>query len=218
LYIAGGGVLYLSKERKNATFSDYADEQIAVTVTLVSTTTLTLSSVTGLTVGDMYVEDDNKFARITAISTGANTITIETDLDWTTGSREVRKRYVSTLEWNPVHLNTPGHMKQWFEWLALLTSDFNTASVYFKTDQDSGWEGTDLVGYASDAWGLFNWGEAPWGGGGGVEFAHRTYIPRTKQRSATIHVQLSIDTTYTPWEMSGFELTYRDAGMRLLRR
>jgi hypothetical protein len=218
MYIAGGALLYLSKERKNANSSDYTDEQIDVTVSSITGTVLTVDTVTGIEVGDIYYQSSDKYSRITEIAPLDMTITVADDLSWSTGSREVRKQYISTLEWNPIHLGTPGRMKQWFEWLGLLTMDFNTASVYFKTDQDSGWEGVDLTGYPSDLWGLFPWGEAPWGGGGEVEFAHRTYIPRTKQRSATIHVQLIIDTTFTSWEMSGFELTYRDAGMRLLRR
>jgi len=284
LYIAGGGRQYLSKERKDATYTDFADEQTSMSVSSVNGAVLTVASVGGAEVGDMYVESSSKSAKVTAVDTGPSTITLEVDLDWipdtlmvtasnvsgnditvdtvdkvsvgdtvtqgvntttissfnsttkvitlasgtgfmagvctitTQWSPEVRKQYLSTVEWNPVHLNSPGHLKQWFEALIMLTKDFNTATVSFKTEQDSGWEGVDLSGYASDAWGLFPWGEAPWGGGGEVEFAHRTYIPRTKQKAATMHVRMEINTIYSGWEMSGFELTYRDAGYRFLRR
>ncbi len=292
IYLASGPLTYLSKERKSALYSDFSDEQIDVVASNVNLTdpaapVITLTSISGIEVGDMYYESDSKFARITAVTPGDTTITVDSDLGWSTapteaitvtdvagavltvdstsnidigdvyvdsvGARtstilkvdrvnnlitvssapspvwtegpatvnttpEVRKSYLSTLEWNPVHLNTPGHLKQWYEALLLLMSDFNTATLSFKTDQDSGWEGVDLTGVASDAWGLFPWGEAPWGGGGGTAIGHRTYIPRTKQRAATIHVLLQIDTMFSPWEMSGIELTYRDAGARLLIR
>jgi hypothetical protein len=216
LYMAGGENLFISKERKDATYTDFSDEQIEVTVSTVTGADLIIGDVVGIKVGDMYVESDSKFSIITAINGG--TITLEYDLDWQTGDGEVRKQYDSTIEWNPIHLNSPGHMKQWYESLILCTQDFRSADLAFKTELDSGWESIAITGNAIGDWGMFNWGELPWGGGGDTTIAHRTYIPRTKQRSATIHARLIIDTLYTDWEVSGIELTYRDSGQRLLRR
>jgi hypothetical protein len=214
--MAGGENLFISKERKDATYTDFSDEQIEVTVSTVTGADLIIGDVVGIKVGDMYVESDSKFSIITAINGG--TITLEYDLDWQTGDGEVRKQYDSTIEWNPIHLNSPGHMKQWYESLILCTQDFRSADLAFKTELDSGWESIAITGNAIGDWGMFNWGELPWGGGGDTTIAHRTYIPRTKQRSATIHARLIIDTLYTDWEVSGIELTYRDSGQRLLRR
>lgn len=224
LYMAGGDKLYLSKERKNATYSDFSDEQVQVKVTGVTASTLTLESVTGLSVRDLYYESASKWSYITAIDILGSTITVSTDLDWKTYAQlsnaytEVRKQYSSVIEWNPVHLNSPGHLKQWYEILMIMSSDFNTATLQVKTEQDPGWESISLTGNASSDWGLFPWGEAPWGGSQDVDIGHRTYVPRMKQRAGTLHLKLDVYTMFTDWVLSGMEITYRDAGQRLLRR
>jgi hypothetical protein len=266
IYMAQGGRLYLSKERKDANYSDYSDEQTTVTVTSVAGNVLTLDTTIGINVGDIFVADANRFSYITSVSISPAVIEVEDDLTWSVYSRntaanwmstnpvlasgvigvesdtgkfkrgngtdtwsdldyavgvfygEARKQYSSVIEFNPVHANSPGHMKHWSECMTILTKDFRNALVYFKTEGDSGWESTTVLGTPVTDWGLFPWGEAPWGGSSDVMFGHRTYIPRTKQRASTIHVRMEINSLYTDWEVSGIELTYRDAGPRLLRR
>ena len=291
LYIAPGSNAHLSKERKDANYSDYSDEQRDVTVTAIEEVetdsfrkfTIT-ESLIGVEVGDLYYESSLRFSKITDVNTTLGQIIVTDDLDFsltptddflvvtrtvkvleltsvvdikigatvTQGALtstvvkvdrlnktielaaelaiangsiitvslipEIRADYRSIIEWNPVHLDAPGHLKQWFEALVIMTKDFNLADLLVKTEQASGWETVALTGVASDAWGLFPWGEAPWGGGGGVAVSHRTFIPRTKQRAGTIHFRLEIPTMFAGWEASGFEVTYRDAGYRMLRR
>jgi hypothetical protein len=224
LYLAGGNRLYLSKERKGAVYSDFSDEQTQVKVTGVNVKELTLESLTGISVGDLYYESASKWSYISDLSLSNNTITVATDLDWKTYAQlsnaytEVRAQYNSVIEWNPIHLNSPGHLKQWYEVLLILANDFNSATLQVKTEQDPGWESISLTGNASSDWGLFPWGEAPWGGAQDVDVGHRTYVPKMKQRSGTLHLKLDVYTMFTDWILSGVEVTYRDAGQRLLRR
>ncbi len=208
----------LSKERKDSKFTDFADEQLPITANSVTGTVIVVSSLTGLEVGDMYVESSSKFSKILSIDPATTSITVKDDLEWATGAVEVRKTYTATIEWNPIHLNTPGHMKQWFEVLTMATKDFDSATLRIKTEGDGGYAPISLTGSSFSDWGLFPWGEVPWGGVADVLFAHRTYVPRTKQRASTIHLKLEIPCVYTDWAITGMEVTYRDAGSRLLRR
>ena len=224
LYLAGGNRVYLSKERKGAVYSDFSDEQTQVKVTGVNVKELTLESLTGISVGDLYYESASKWSYISDLSLSNNTITVATNLDWKTYAQlsnaytEVRAQYNSVIEWNPIHLNSPGHLKQWYEVLLILANDFNSATLQVKTEQDPGWESISMTGNASSDWGLFPWGEAPWGGAQDVDVGHRTYVPKMKQRSGTLHLKLDVYTMFTDWILSGVEVTYRDAGQRLLRR
>jgi hypothetical protein len=102
--------------------------------------------------------------------------------------------------------------------MTISTKDFDSATLSVKSEGDAGYEPIELTGSSFDAWGLFPWGEVPWGGASGIMFPHRTYIPRKKQRAGTIHFKLEVPSVYSDWTLSGVEVTYRDAGSRLLRR
>jgi hypothetical protein len=215
LYLAPGGASQLSRERKGYNFFDFCDEPIDVTVTSVTTNVLTLSNTVGISVGDVYAESTTAFSAISAIDTFANTITLDADLSWNTGAYEVWPAYTSTITWNPITDGGAAHIKQFSEAAVLTSFSFHNGQVGFKTDQEQDWSYITLPGTSSsDLWGLFAWGEVPWGGEAGMLRAHRTYIPRTKQRSSGLYVQFTIETALTEWEIVGVEITARSSSQR----
>ena len=74
------------QERKSFDDSDFADPEIDVTVSTVVDNVLTLNTVAGVQVGYVYYEDATTYATITAVDAGANKITVEDDLGWSTRS------------------------------------------------------------------------------------------------------------------------------------
>jgi hypothetical protein len=214
LYIAAGSTLHLSKERKDFTYTDFSDEQLDVTATAVNGTEITLASLSGVDVDDIYYEASDKFSKIVSIDTSNNSITVDVDLGFTTGAYEVRRAYTSTVEWNPVHLDKAGHLKQFYEGMVITSKDFSSADLSFKTNLSGSWESVTLEGSPIGSWGLFNWGDVVWGGDTDTIILHRTYIPRNKQRAGVIYTRFRTNTIFADWEVSGIELTYRDAGPR----
>jgi hypothetical protein len=299
LYLMSGDLQTLSKERKNFSFRDFADEQVDATVSIVDEEDVTLSSLAGIEVGDLYYESDSKFATISSINTATNTITCSVDLGFsssvsktftasgdtltcanhyyatglqvrftTTGilpaglslatdyyvykinantfkicptqsdaisgtntitttdagtgthtidpqiTPEVLTAYSSIVEWNGIHLNSSGHLKHFREAMFLMSKDFRSATASFKTNLSGSWSSVAFTGAPIGLWGLFPWGSLPWGGDLEVLTQHRTYTPRDKQRASVIYLKFNVTTAFSDWELSGVEMTYRDAGQR----
>jgi hypothetical protein len=211
LYLAAGGQVYLSRERKAYSRADYADEQLTVTALSASGYTVTLSDVSGIDTDDIYYESANKFSRILSIDTALNKLTLESDLDWSGGSAvcSVLRSYLCTIEWNPIHLGQPANMKQFSEGTIVTSKPFGTCEISFRSDMSRGWGTSTVTGTSFGLWGLGLWGQVPWGGTSDVVSTRRTYVPREKQRANALYLKFETDTCYVDWEVSGIELKYR---------
>jgi len=215
LHLAAGNSSQISIERKAFNFKDYSDEQISLIVSSVSGTTLSVNDTSQLKVGDMYFESDTAFALITAVNGSDNTITLDTDLTWNTGTFEARPSYNCLIEWNPISDGGAAHLKQWSEASLITGKDFKEASLSFRTDFVQNWETQPIYGSSEEGlWGLFPWGEVPWGGQTNHIKAHRTYVPRNKQRGNALNVKVEIDTVFTAWEIIGIEITGRSSSAK----
>jgi hypothetical protein len=216
LYLAPGGASQLSRERKAYNFLDFCDEPISVTPTAVTANVVTLTSTVGIEVGDVYSESTTAFSTISAIDTLTNKITLDADLSWqSSGTFEVWPAYTSTVTWNPIVDGGAAHLKQFSEAAVLTAYSFSDGQLGFRTDQGQDWEYVDLPGTtSSDLWGLFAWGEVPWGGEAGMLRSHRTYVPRAKQRSSGLYVRFTIDSALSDWELTGIEITARSCAKR----
>jgi hypothetical protein len=142
-------------------------------------------------------------------TTGSGTHTITPSI-----TPEVRTAYRSTVEWNAVSLDSPAHLKQFYEANFLTSREIRSATAGFKTNLSGSWATIPFTGSPIGLWGLFSWGELPWGGDLDVVLDHRTYVPRDKQRCGVIYPRFVVDTAFADWELAGVELTYRNAGGR----
>jgi hypothetical protein len=127
---------------------------------------------------------------------------------------EVRAAFRSVIEWNAVHLDSPARLKQFFEANFLTAREIRSAVAAFKTNLSGSWVSVPFTGSPIGLWGLFKWGEIPWGGDLDVVLDHRTYVPRDKQRCGVMYPRFTVDTAFADWELAGVERTYRDAGGR----
>jgi len=206
----------VTRERKSFDDTDYADPEITVTVNSVADNVLTLTSVNDIAVGYQYYESSSKFSYITAVDTSNNTITLLDDLVWTTGSREVRPYIVTTMEWNPIYANSPNILKQFPEATLLVNKPITDITVGYKTLSSAFYEYVTITDSSNGPWGLFEWGEVPWGGSPSI-FRYRTWVPRAKQRDSAIILRLTQNTIYNDFEISGWSLIYRTVSQRVTR-
>jgi hypothetical protein len=211
LYIGRGDNAYTLQERKTLTYADYVDHSISVTISAHSTTSITLSSVSGVEVGDVLYQSASVNSVITAIL--GSVVTVSDNLStWTNSSATVLKSFTSTLAWSAVTGENPGTSKHWPE-IALLfrSARFNSATVSFATDFSASYEDVSFTGNRVGLWGLFPWGESPWGAVASA-IGIRTYVPLEKQRGALLRVKFSIKQGYSAWRLNGVSIPFKDTG------
>lgn len=206
------------RERKSYTFTDIADEQVVFTPTGISGVVISVDSaiIDQVSVGDMYVETENKFSKIISIDELNNTITLQDDLVWTQVQSEVRKTIPIKVDWNPLYMDSSASLKQFSECTLVTKSALDALTLSFKGVSSGGFEDITFGDVSQGLWGLFPWGEVPWGGDPSI-FRYRTYIPVQKQRDSAIFVRLSQNAVYNRFEISGISMMYRIIGPRTRR-
>lgn len=211
LYIGRGDNTYTLQERKTLTYADYVDHSISVTISAHSGTSITLSSVSGVEVGDILYQSSSLSSLITAIN-GSVVTTADNLAGWANSSASVLKSYTSTLAWTAITGQNPGTSKQWPE-IAMLfrAARFNSATVSFATDFSGSYEEVPFTGNRVGLWGLFPWGQSPWGSSA-TAVAIRTYVPLEKQRGSLLRVRFSIKQGYSAWKLNGISVPFRDTG------
>ena len=205
----------VAKERKDFLDSDIADEQIEFTPSSVTNNLITVPSSVALAarVGDLFYQTDTRFSLITAIDTGTDVLTLEDTLAYTTDPSEIRKFIATKVVWNPVFADRPSTLKQFSEVTLLTSKPVRSSDLGFSTIQSPAVETVSISSGSGGAWGLFGWGEVNWGGEVSIT-SYRTYVPRLKQRDAALILQITQNTVYDNFEISGFSLIYRMIGSR----
>jgi hypothetical protein len=204
------------QERKDYSDLDFAEPEIDVVAAAVSGTEITLTASGGVKVGYLYLEDSSNYSIITSVDLATNTITVQDDLEWNVGVAEVRPYIQTSIEWNPITADTPNILKQWSEATLLVNKPITSADVSFKTLTSGFYETVNFNDTSNGPWGLFEWGDVPWGGTGTL-FRYRTWVPREKQRDSAIILKVEQDTINNDFEISGWSLIYRDISQRVTR-
>lgn len=197
-------------ERKTGDYSDYIDEDLAVTINSVSGTTVALASTTGVSVGDVLWQSATIWTYITAIS--VNNVTTLGEPGFTAGSRTVKKHFTQSVEYYPIHLGAPGILKNFRDCTVNLQGSlFYKCDYTFRTDFSNSDQGSTLE---SDSWMIGGFGLSPWGSGpfGGdiVTFSQspRILFPRDKARATFIAPKMTIDWGYSKMNFAGLSVNY----------
>lgn len=212
LYIGRGDNNYTLQERKTLTYADYVDYSISLSITAHSGSSITLSSTSGVEVGDILYQSSSVSSLITAIA--GSVVTVADNLSgWANSSAQVLKSFTSTLAWSAVTGENPGTAKQWPEISLLFRSArFNSATVGFATDFSGSYEDVDFMGNRVGLWGLFPWGLSVWGSSVATAIGIRTFVPLEKQRGSLLRIRFSIKQGYSAWKLNGVSIPYRDTG------
>lgn len=204
------------QERKDFSDLDFAEPEIDVTVTGVSGVDITVTAAAGIQPGYLFFEDESNYSIITAVNLATNVLTVEDDLGWNTGAAEVRPFIQTSIEWNPITADTPNILKQWSEATLLVNRPITSATVRFKTLTSGFYEDVVFTDTSNGPWGLFEWGDVPWGGTATL-FRYRTWVPREKQRDSALILKVEQNTINNDFEISGWSLIYRDISQRVTR-
>lgn len=206
-YLADSGSNYLKKERKNYSFLDYADFSFATSITSIDDGVITLDSGIDLvSVGDLLYQSSSLFAQISSIDLAAQTLTIDSDPGLTEASVTILKGIPVEMTWAPITLSRPGVLKQFHTASFLFKSDFlGSADLTFLSDLSQSVETVPLTGRGLSLYGLFPWGEEPWGGDTNKRPV-RQLIPRNKQRASQLTVGFTHNWAYSNWILEGIAI------------
>ena len=204
------------QERKTFSESDYAEPAIEVTTVSVNEAVVEVSSTDNVLAGYQYFEDNSKYSIILEVDPINNLLTLQDNLNWNTGAAEIRPYIVTTIEWNPVTVDSPNTQKQFSETTLLVNRPIVSATLSFRTLTSSFFESVSISDNSVGDWGLFEWGDVPWGGSTTI-FRYRTWVPRNKQKDSAIVLKLGQNTIYNDFEVSGWSLIYRPISQRVTR-
>lgn len=198
----------VSKERKAGTYQDFVDEGVDNTITSVSTVTIGLNDVSDVTAGDILYQDSTHFSPILDVDLENSTVTVQYELSFTTGACSILAAYLCEIEWKQVFGDNPAFVRQFSEGLALFKNTrFNVATARFQTDFSQTPSDVTLTGTGDTLWGLFGWGEQPWGGSI-IPSNIRFYIPQDKQLGSYLLPAIRIQQGFSDFKLMGLSISY----------
>lgn len=198
----------ISKERKTGTYSDYVDESFDVTITAVNGDQITLNDVDQVSVGDVLYQTANLFSPISAIDVATNVVTVQYELSFTVAAASILRSFTCTVTWKQVFGDNPAFMRQYPEGALLFKNTrFQTATLTFSTDFSQVPESVSLTGSGIGLWGLFEWGNVPWGGSV-LPSKIRFLVPQGKQLGSYLIPSISIANGYSDFKLQGLVLAY----------
>lgn len=170
MYVADGeGNVF--EERKTYSNLDYADQEIAITISSIDTddSQMTLADSSDVVIGDVIQQEVSGTQYSTQV-TGNNTTTgvidvTETD-GFVTGSAQDFRSITTLLQYAPITCGFPQNMKKFTNWkFAFTNANFDDLQVSFASDIYSIYETVDLTPLNSGGWGAEpgGWGSVPWG-------------------------------------------------------
>lgn len=202
-------------ERKSYTEFDYADEQYAVTITVVvSTTELTLADVSNVEVGMTIVQSGR---RVIITGVVGNNVTITESTKIVAGAAILYQPIMSRIQWAPIDTENPGILKQYSEVSFFFKNAvFSEIDAAFSSNVSIADEVVPIINQnLGGTWGGFPWGTAVWGGSPGGQTVLRTYVPREKQRASWIAIKLTTDEAFTGFSLQGMSIFFNPMSPRI---
>lgn len=204
----------VSQERKSGTFRDYVDEGLERSITAINETLVTLSTLLNsdgdvdIHAGDIMYDDDTHFSPILSVDVENSQVTIQNTINFSVGSITILKSYQTSITWKQVFGDNPAFMRQFSEGMFLFkNSQFKLGVARFSTDFSRGISDVDIEGSSNGLYGLFPWGEVPWGGAL-LPDKIRFYIPQDKQVASYLIPSLRIRQGYSNWKNQGLAIYY----------
>lgn len=194
-------------ERKSFTNDDYADEEYAVTITdVVSTSEIEVASATNVVAG-MTIVQGTRDALILEVD--GTTLTLVPVNGLVDGAAIVYTPIQDVIQWVPIDVENPGLLKQFSELtLFFKNAAFSEIIASFSTNISFGLTEVPVANISSSGWGRFPWGRGGWGGQLGGKSALRTYVPREKQRGSWLTLRLETNEAFTGFSLEGVSLIY----------
>lgn len=216
LYLGEGNSNFTLQERKSFTYLDYVDHAIEVTITSINGKQVTLSSVVGITVGDVLYQNEASSSILSIVN---NVVTLNDSISAiTTGSATVFVAFKSVVEYSAITAGNPGSLKQWPEiGLLFKGSRFSRAKIAFATDISGSFDEFEFAGSRNGLWGLFPWSNSHWGIPA-PSSPIRVYVPTEKQYGSYLRVRFSVREGFSPWRLNGLTIPFRETGSQFIAK
>lgn len=218
LYLGGHATIgvagYTTQERKSYTKADYADEDWPLTVTAHTAFSITVTDVSKVTIGSTVTQGVNS-AEVTGIAGLVVALGIDAGT-WVNGAATVFTPIDTNLKTIQLDCGDAGAQKHYTEASFIFSeANFDSMDAFFSSDLAGGEQKQTLHPSQGGGWGLFAWGEAPWGGGEGAgQTRIRTLIPSNSARANWIYVRLHLRQCFTSFGLSGLSLVYNQQSTR----
>ncbi len=206
----------LDIERKQYSYSDHVDYASTQTLTAQVGNVLSIGGADTISVGDMIYESDSVFSFVEATDSALGTVTVLDEVTFSLGSVTVYSAIPTKIKWLPITANAPYALKHFSEAALYFQSLFpSNARAVFTSDKSQGEKSVTLTGdSASGGWGLFAWGDAPWGSVPSKK-PIRLLIPREHQRCSQLSLTFEHSYAYGLWELSGVSLLFNPGSSRI---
>lgn len=205
-------------ERKSRSYTDYIDDEFELTLSSHSGTSLVLSSVSNVEIGDLIFQGNTNSSKITEVDPNTSSVTVQDTIDWIDNEAiTIQKAIETTLQYIPEESDNPGVTKQYRE-ISLFFKEgfFEDLELSFYSDLNNSSSIVNVNGYQIGFWGLFQWGSLPWGGIT-RNINIRTYVPADKQRCSQLSIQLRHREGYSYFALNGLSLIFNQMSERLKR-
>ena len=201
---------YVYQERKDLTVLDFAEEEFANSIVSYTGKEVVLNNLTNVAVGDtlyQLVGAATRKSKITAIDSGANKVTTQSEVDWVATTCTIYNPTTTEIKWAPIHAGNPGILKQFSEIdMFFQQADFESINLKFATNLNTSQNIVAVTPYNTGGWGSFLWGTVPWGQTVLSIQPIRTYIPLESQRAHWLDLSVEHSEALTNFGVGGFSI------------
>jgi len=206
LYLGDADDNTVRQERKAYARSDYADEELPVTISAASGRVVTLNTVAGITVGDLLYQSDSQKALITAIDAANSQVTVLSTESWTTSSSAaVHVAIDCAAKWSPSHGGAPGLEKQWRDCCFHFNKFYvHACTTTFDTEKNTTERSVPLT---QEGFGISAFGAGLFGLEVGAK-NKRADVPPAYVTAAQLRVGFTVREAWALWSSNGYTLNF----------
>jgi hypothetical protein len=209
---------FILEERKTFTNSDYADETIAINITAVGASTLTLTTSVNVGIGDQIAQTTlgvTSTCFVLANDTTTNIVTVTTTTGFVTGAATDTFAIDSTITFMPTSCGYPAFIKKFTTWnFDFSPVNFNQVTATFTTDFYANPESVALTPKYANTWGTFPWGTQPWGITAQMLQPISTYSTKNTSIGHWTNVSLNLQQAFSGFGLAGYAIFFNFLGER----
>lgn len=219
LYYAASDSSRIRTERKLYDYTDFADFEQDSTLTLAVGTTLTLSGVDNMAVGDLLDQANILPAYITSVDLANSQVIVNIDQTWDVMLPISHFKGISVeIQWNRESSGNPVGLKKYMELnLPFKRYYIGDASIRFFTDVNPSVNTIVKPGPSSQgAWGYNAWDDGVWGGEQ-TPAPMRIGVPNQSCVCNSISITFAQSVAYSDFQLSGISYVFNPMSNRTTR-
>lgn len=214
LYYGDATNNFVYQERKRFDATDYAMEEMAVTITSSTGTTVNVNTTTGVNIGDTIAQFLGSVvireSVITQVVSGTQ-LTVTDTLSWSVAAATIYRPIDVAVKYTPIHGGNPAVVKLYEDLIMMFANaNFDEMTLTFTSDQDISPESFPMSPTFSGQWGFFGWGGIGWGVHAGPFQPVRTLIPQAKARCHWFDLKIEEGQALTSFALVGVSTFFNE--------